>query len=364
MRAISLFAGIGGFDLGFQQAGIHTVAQVEIHPFCRRLLAKHFPDAQLFEDVKDVGKHNLPAADIICGGFPCQDISVAGRRAGLAGARSGLWWEFHRIISELRPRWVCIENVAGLLSSKKGRDMGAILWSLGQLGYGYAYRVLDAQWFGVAQRRKRVFIVGCLGDAASAAQVLFEPESSSGDTPPSRGEGAGIARGFEVGPKNNCSVNVLYASAVSGTLRAKGAQQDHASDESKLVVVGYQSSDLSHTLRSQASRADKPSSSTYVIAGFCYKAGAKAGSIGYSEEQSPTLKTETNDAAVHGPFGVRRLTPTECERLQGFPDGRTLIDKKTKDTPRYRALGNAVCVPVARWIAERIMRMQDNTEVA
>ena len=374
----SLFAGIGGFDLGLERAGMECAWQVEIEDFPRRVLEAHWPGLYRPLDVCDVGGENLEPVDLICGGFPCQDLSVAGKRAGLAGERSGLFYEFARIIDGLAPRWVLIENVPGLLSSNGGRDMGAVLGTLAELGYGYAYRVLDAQFFGVAQRRRRVFIVGCLGDAASAAQVLFEPESSSGDTPPSRSEGAGIARGFEVGPGSNRLIDiaptldtrckdgpirnqlgrgVLYVSAISGTLRAKGAQWDHDGDESKLVVAGYQGGDLSHALRSQASRADKPSSSTYVIAGFCYKAGAKAGSIGYSEEQSPTLKTETNDAAVHGPFGVRRLTPTECERLQGFPDGWTAIDgENTPDSPRYKAIGNAVCVNVAEWIGRRIIR--------
>src|SRR5690606_35986875 len=132
---------------------------------------------------------DLEPVDLVCGGFPCQDLSVAGRRAGLAGARSGLWWEFHRILAGLRPRWVVIENVPGLLSSNGGRDMGTLLRSLGDLGYGWAYRELDAQWFGLAQRRKRVFIVGRLGDAAGPAQVLFEPESREWNPPPRREAG-------------------------------------------------------------------------------------------------------------------------------------------------------------------------------
>src|SRR5690606_9794224 len=153
------------------------------------VLARHFPEAQLYEDVRTVGRDELEPVDLICGGFPCQDLSVAGRRAGLAGERSGLFFEFARILDELRPRWVVIENVPGLLSSNGGRDMGTVLGTLAKLGYGYAYRVLDAQYFGVAQRRRRGFIVGCLGDAASAVQVLFEPESCERNTPPRRAAG-------------------------------------------------------------------------------------------------------------------------------------------------------------------------------
>src|SRR5690606_14405977 len=123
----------------------------------------------------------------------CQDLSVAGRRSGLAGSRSGMWYVFRRILGVVRPRWVFIENVPGLLSSQSGRDMGIILRSLGNLGYGYAYRVLDAQWFGVAQRRRRVFIVGCLGGVRSAAEILFESNSLPWDSPPSRSEAEHVA---------------------------------------------------------------------------------------------------------------------------------------------------------------------------
>jgi len=167
--------------------------QVEIDDYCARVLEKHWPNVRRYRDVKEVGVHNLEPVELICGGFPCQDVSVAGKRAGLAGERSGLWSEFHRVIAELQPRWVVIENVPGLLSSNNGQDMGAILGALAELGYGWAYRVLDAQYFGVAQRRRRVFIVGCLGDAGCAAQVLFESESCERDTPPSRETGEGTS---------------------------------------------------------------------------------------------------------------------------------------------------------------------------
>src|SRR5579875_134000 len=180
LRYGSLFAGIGGFDLGADRAGWRCAWQVEIDRRCVEVLARHWPEVERFGDVRAVGAHNLAPVDLICGGFPCQDLSVAGRRAGLAGSRSGLWWEFYRIVAELRPAWVVVENVPGLLSSNRGRDMGTILASLGDLGYGWAYRVLDAQWFGVPQRRRRVFIVGHLGDY-SATQVLLEPEGGGWD---------------------------------------------------------------------------------------------------------------------------------------------------------------------------------------
>jgi DNA (cytosine-5)-methyltransferase 1 len=171
----SLFAGIGGFDLGFEQAGFKTVWQVEIDPTCQQVLAHRFPEAQRFADVRAVGAHNLPRVDVLTGGFPCQDVSSMGARAGLAGARTGLFWEVCRIIEEIRPQWVVLENVLGLLNSNAGQDFGIVIQALAERGYVGCWRVLDSQYFGVAQSRRRVFMVaglraappiGLLADAA------------------------------------------------------------------------------------------------------------------------------------------------------------------------------------------------------
>ena len=185
MRVGSLFSGIGAFDLGFERAGMQVVWQCEIDAACQTVLRRHWPGVRMYDDVRAVGA-DAGAVDVICGGFPCQDVSVAGRRAGLAGERSGLWFEFHRVLRDVRPDWVVIENVPGLLSSNKGRDFGAILTGLVELGYGVCWRVLDSQYFGVAQRRRRVFVVGHLGDGR-AAEVLFEREGVCGH-PPTRGK--------------------------------------------------------------------------------------------------------------------------------------------------------------------------------
>lgn len=369
MRVGSLFAGIGGFDEGFRRAGMTTVWMVEIDPWCRRVLARHFPEAQLYEDVRTVGRDDLEPVDLICGGFPCQDLSVAGRRAGLAGERSGLFFEFMRIVAELTPRWVLIENVPGLLSSNGGRDMGTVLGTLAKLGYGYAYRVLDAQFFGVAQRRRRVFIVGCLGDAASAVKVLFEPESCERNTPPRRSSGkvAGTLAASGAGTSRPAGQGNELDFLVSHTLKAK-ANASHDPTHDTYIPVGFQGrDDLAHALRSQASRADKPTSSTYVVQG-CNTLADGGGKRFDGVMVAPTLaaKNETANSSTTREvwmqqsvelFGaVRRLTPRECERLQGFPDDWTMIDgDKTPDAPRYRALGNAVAVPVAEWIGRRIM---------
>ena len=187
ITVVSLFDGIGGFPLAFERAGARTVATVEIDKAAAAVSARHFPHAAHFDDVTKVTGDDfravgfVPDRGVITAGFPCQDLSVAGRRAGLAGARSGLWWDVVRLLDETRSRWFLGENVPGLLSSNGGRDMGAVLGSLGDLGYGFAYRILDAQWFGVPQRRRRVFIIGHLGEPfGAAAEVLFEPEGGAG----------------------------------------------------------------------------------------------------------------------------------------------------------------------------------------
>jgi DNA (cytosine-5)-methyltransferase 1 len=150
----SLFAGIGGFDLAAERAGMVVKWQVEIDPFCRRVLEKHWPHVRRYEDVRTVGPE-LERVDVVCGGFPCQDISVAGRGAGLAGERSGLWSEMRRIIGELRPRYVVVENVPALL----GRGMGTVLGNLAEVGYDAEWECLPAVAFGARHIRDRVWIV-------------------------------------------------------------------------------------------------------------------------------------------------------------------------------------------------------------
>jgi len=303
VKFISLFTGIGGFDLGFERAGMQCVAQVEFDKRAREVLRKHWPDVALHEDVRNVGKHNLPTVDLVCGGFPCQDLSVAGKRKGLDGERSGLWFEFHRIIGELKPGWVVIENVPGLLTSNRGRDFAVILDGLVKCGYRVAWRVLDAQYFGLAQRRKRVFIVASLGNGR-AAEVLFERESGNGNTPPRR-----ATPEADTAAVINC------------------AQDESGIDTDIIALTGW----------------DQQGRSIYSPYGV-----------------SPTLTSGGKHPAggqminvmIDTPLTVRRLTPRECERLQGFPDDWTAGQP---DSARYKQCGNAVAVPVLEWIGKRIV---------
>jgi DNA (cytosine-5)-methyltransferase 1 len=177
--AVSLFAGVGGFDLALERQGVKVVASVEIDKKAQDVLRRHFPDSTIFGDITGVTGEQLRAAGfepsngIITGGFPCQDLSVAGKRAGLGGARSGLFWEICRLLDETRAQNFILENVPGLLSSNGGKDMAVVVEALVKRGYRIAWRVLDAQHFGVPQRRRRVFIVGCLGNSGRSPEEIL-----------------------------------------------------------------------------------------------------------------------------------------------------------------------------------------------
>jgi DNA (cytosine-5)-methyltransferase 1 len=357
----SLFSGIGGFDLGFERAGMECRWQCEIDKAASGVLAHHWPGIPNTGDVRNVGRDTVESVDLICGGFPCQDLSVAGKRAGLAGERSGLWFEFHRVLSELRPRWVVIENVPGLLSSNRGRDFAVVLRGLADIGYLSTWRVLDAQYFGVAQRRRRVFVVASLGNGR-AAEVLFEREGGGWDSAPRREAGQSVAasvvsrigKGGFTDPVND---NIIPAIAAPLTASGRGTERTGESrGQNTVIPVGIGGSDIGYTLRAGASHSgDKGDGG--VNTNFAVTAYHDSGP-GWWTDGMGTLRAEGENRpsrpshTITGPMGVRRLTPTECERLQGFPDGWTAGQA---DSSRYRQLGNAVCVSVAEWIGRRIL---------
>ena len=374
MRYGSLFSGIGGFDLGFRYSGIECAWLCEIDKFASEILRKHYRNIDNLGDVRNVGK-DTESVDLICGGFPCQDLSVAGKRTGLAGVRSGLWFEFHRVIKELQPRWVVIENVPGLLSSNEGKDMGILLGGLAELGYGWAYRVLDAQYFGVAQRRRRVFIIGYLGDPRYPAKVLFEPESGTRNNPPSRKarqetSGTITARAGKSGAAANGQLTKLVTPAIV----SNGDANSGFRDEQGLIAMGLNSKSnrldgesqpfiVSHPLRSKGNLAHRADMDTLIAFQQNLRDEVRwfggDGTIKGALSAQPGMKQQTFLApgitAREGTTGVRRLTPVECERLQGFPDGWT---DGQSDTQRYKQLGNAVAVPCAEWIGKKIMEVE------
>lgn len=369
MKAISLFSGVGGFELGFERAGIETVLQAERDPWALSVLARHWPNTERVTDVRDVGKaqasavgtgrrvvggdadrantqlirrwgHPCDGADLVYGGFPCQDLSVAGKRAGLGGDRSGLWFEFHRVLSELRPRWAVIENVPGLLSSNQGRDFAVILDGLDDLGFDVAWAVLDAQHFGVPQRRRRVFIVaGPRGRGAE--QVLSLCESCGGNPETSKAAGQDLA----------------------GTLGGGAGSRGWSPDTDRMTFVG--------------NALHREDSDTYVVGSLTEKG---PGAMGAPEVDAghymvmPTLDTHLGDkrwledqsirnydVMREAGAGVRRLTPRECERLMGWPDEHTrwtADGREISDSHRYRMCGNGVVSPVAEWIGHRLVAVE------
>jgi DNA (cytosine-5)-methyltransferase 1 len=256
----SLFAGIGGFDLAFERAGFRPAWQVEIDTHAQQVLARHWPDVTRHADIRDVGAHNLAPVDVITFGSPCQDLSVAGKRAGLAGARSGLFHEAVRVIRELRPRYAIWENVPGALSSAGGRDFGTALDALAECGaVDICWRVLDAQFFGVAQRRRRLFVVADFRDRR-AAEILALADSLSGHpaprrearegTPAGTGSGAGSGGGYSltgqtqwregVGPlaaSDDNGSNHVVASAITASAGHHGHSSPQGDGSDNLVVV-------------------------------------------------------------------------------------------------------------------------------
>jgi DNA (cytosine-5)-methyltransferase 1 len=385
----------------------------EIEKFPSAVLAHRFQEVPNLGDFTRIGKEiEVGSIDVLVGGTPCQSFSVAGKRAGLDDPRGNLTLEYVALAGRIRPRWLVWENVPGVLSIDGGRTFGALLWLLGQLGYGVAYAVLDAQHFGVPQRRRRVFVVGCLGDWRRAAAVLLEPTCLQGNPPPSReareGTTAGTPRGFGVGGEelarslsaSNERIDAETETFIAHTLRGSGfdASEDGTGRGTPLVPVPFDTTQITSAANYSNPKPGDPchppaiafstkdrGTSVDVAPTLTAESGDPhmGGRVAVAYESGP-LDTDghtigilapsltTNDpsrspqasevtdqvAAVHAAsMSVRRLTPRECERLQGMPDDWTLVPYGrglAADGPRYKAIGNSMAVPVMRWIGERI----------
>ncbi len=285
----SFFAGIGGFDIAFERNGFKTTYLCEINPFCQSILNDHWPKVKMCGDINETDIKNIPRAQIWCGGFPCQDISVArgkSKRLGLSGSRSGLFYQYAELIERAKPKVVVIENVEGLFTSNGGRDFGVILQTMTSMGYAVGWRLLNSRYFGVPQSRTRVYMCCWLNQPGKVLRVLFDKDGAEK-------------------PKHS---------------RADFITEANNPDEyPKVPKVAY------CLAASSGRHTGTDWSRTYVV---CHN-------------------------------GVRRMTPLESERLQGFPDNWTAPinyqgDPESINTLRYTAIGNAVSVPVVEWLAKRL----------
>jgi len=375
--AVSLFAGVGGFDIALRNNGYKVIASVEIDKQCNKVLEQHFPDTKRYTDIKEVKGKDLindgfkATKGIITGGFPCQDLSVAGKRAGLTGSRSGLYWEAHRLLDETKSETFILENVPGLLSSNGGKDFGIVLGSLVELGYSVGWRVLDAQHFGVPQRRRRVFIVGSRLGEEGIIKVLFERSSVSRNITQSKQEGQDITSNTTESTRDTSWWN---GSQIVGTLQArdyKGVGNQYV-EENKLVVEQelktfvkkrraqsntdyetWKEGEVTPTLNSfdngdvrtttivfKPHQEDGARIQNEVVNTLTAQMGTGGNNVPMVAKQSTGVISNKQ---------VRRLTPKECERLQGFPDDWT---STMADSNRYKQMGNAVAVPVVDWLVK------------
>ncbi len=360
MRVGSLFAGIGGFDLAAERAAMTLAWQSENDPHASRVIAHRF-DAPNLGDIH--GIESPPTVDVLTGGFPCQDYSVAGNRGGLAGDRGALWWEYHRLIVGLRPTWVVAENVPGLLSSRDGQDFETIIGSLTELGYGVAWAVLDAQYFGVAQRRRRVFIVGHSG-GVPRPEVLALSEGLYGHPAPSRGTGKRVAaltaNGLGGGGPDDNLAQAGHgfkhnAGAKAGTVGASESLSPSLQAEQTVAVAFAQNQrdevrDLEDKAGALAAQPGMKQQTYIAIQGSGSSQGSEKG---WKDDGTQFTLNISERHGISDGASVRRLTPLEYERLQGFPDHWTNIPNNS-DNQRYRQLGNAVAVPVVEWIMRNI----------
>lgn len=441
LRYLSVCSGIEAATVAWHPLGFEAAGFSEIEPFARAVLSHHYPDVPLHGDFTELKESDYGAIDLLVGGTPCQSFSIAGLRKGFADDRGNLALGFIRLAQSAKPRWVVWENVPGVLSIDGGRTFGTFLGALAECGYGFAYRILDAQYFGVPQRRRRVFVIGYLGDWRPAAAILFERESLQRDITPCRETRQEVAGTFKSRASSGgwgADVDLAssgYMRPVAGTLGARtclsrgaqdadcghliartlmGASAKHDAELETYVVDKQKQwpADVACTLNAQygdkmgledqhalagaplfvparaynvtycdanGRRKDRPNGGMYVsetdqsktvTAGgdrstyIAFEPGSIARNAGPTDlrETCSTLRAEMGDnqPAVLTQMAVRRLTPRECERLQGFPDDYTLIPYRGKpaaDGPRYKALGNSMHTGTMRWLGERIKKV-------
>ena len=330
MRYLSLFSGIEAASIAWAPLGWEPVAFSEIDPFCNAVLERHYPDVPNLGDVKEIDwaakarewRRDGRYPDLVVGGSPCQSWSIAGKRTGLEG-ESGLMWEYVRCVRDVRPRWFVWENVRGALSSSKGEDFRRMLAAMDELGYGMAWRVLDAQFFGLPQRRERLLLVGHIGGPEGPCSVLFDEQGLRGAAPTHRGE----------------RQRLLAEGGAGGAGEAGGLPP-----------------------LAMRVRCGKPGGGKGPLIQTDL-AGAATASNDQTLFQPADVPVLDDPSRTVPGYIARSFTPREYERLQGIPDDWTLVpyrrkagapEKAPTDAARRRAVGNSMPVPMMRWAGERI----------
>jgi DNA (cytosine-5)-methyltransferase 1 len=364
----SLFAGIGGFDLGLERAGMQVAWQVELDPYCRAVLAGHFPQARRYEDVCQVGAENLAPVDLICGGFPCQDLSSAGRGAGLAGARSGLWSEFARIVRELRPSYVLVENVPALLTGKGKRwdraPVGRVLGDLAEAGYDAEWACLSAREFGAPHLRKRIWLVAYPAwdaEARPAAPAGSEreragpggTEGGAGELPDADRDGRsqGLCLGARAGESAG-TADALGRCPVAAMADAEGEPER----------AGLRASQAPRQRRRRP--ADCGGARGALADAECRGRQGRSDQSRRGDLERPApLRCEgaahpARGGEARGPG--RRLPASEGWGAE--PDVGRVADGVPARVDRLAALGNALLPQIAEWIGRRILEYERDGE--
>lgn len=382
MKYLSVCSGVEAASVAWHPLGWEAVGYSEIEPFPSAVLAHHYPTVTNFGDMTKYKDWKInETVELLVGGTPCQAFSVAGLRQGLADPRGNLALVYTGILDHYKPKWFVWENVPGVLSSNGGRDFGSFLGAVAELGYGFAYRVLDAQYFrGTPQRRRRVFVVGCLGDWESPAKALFEQDCLSRNIEESRKKKQSSARSIarSDGSHNHSGVATFNRQShseygidpLSSTVKARDHKQftdlvvyeTHPAD-SRVKEMG----DVCQTVTSRWGTGG----GNVPIAAYSIREDAIANNFSATELHvtpalqalRPSVQSHHAQTFIAQSFAVRRLTPVECERLQGFPDNWSNIPWRGKDESpdglRYKAMGNSMAVPCMNWIGKRIQMVED-----
>jgi DNA (cytosine-5)-methyltransferase 1 len=434
MNYLSVCSGVEAATVAWNSLGWKPVGFSEIEKFPSAVLQHHYPQVTNYGDMTTYKEWDInESVGLLVGGTPCQSFSVAGLRKGLEDPRGNLALTYVGILDRFRPKWFIWENVPGVLSSNSGRDFGSFLGAVAECGYGFAYRVLDAQYFGVPQRRRRVFVVGCLGDWESAAKVLFEPDCLRGDTPPSRekrkettrvatnrlvafgeysddgtastikardykdhtdlivyethpadsrvkdmgdvcqtvtsrwGTGGGnvpLVQAYSL--REDAKANNFSATPLSVTPALQALRPSVQSHHAQTFIVDRAAFNQGENAQYEPRIEESDIMSTLVARGphavaQSFNVNARPDEMKLETEISGTL-TSSQNAGLFQDMAVRRLTPVECERLQGFPDNYTQIPWGKGDTPdshRYKAMGNSMAVPCMQWIGDRIQKVEN-----